>query len=121
MAQPNFPAIADHLQGIQNEVVLVSNMPGIAGQIGLQHQEMITLMREMRAEMRAEMRGMGAEMRAEMRAEMGEIRAEMRAEMGEIRAEMRAKSGEMKDWMQGQLGKIQGQIEQVRNEYVSLS
>ena len=55
MAQPNFLAIANHIQGIRNEFVKISKMPSvpaIADQNGLQqqieanHMEMTTSMKE---------------------------------------------------------------------------
>jgi len=45
MAQPNFPAIGNHLQviqgglqGIENEVALVANMPALLGYNAVQHR-----------------------------------------------------------------------------------
>jgi hypothetical protein len=38
MAQPDFASVAYHLQGIQNEVALVPNMPVMAGLDALQQR-----------------------------------------------------------------------------------
>lgn len=38
MAQPNVAAITNHLQGIQNEIALVHNIPTVAGVAALQQQ-----------------------------------------------------------------------------------
>ena len=93
MAQPNFPAIVDHLQGIQNEVRKVSNMPAIADQNGLQQQINTNYMK--------------------MIAGQNRLEQKLDANHTEIMTLMRE--------MQGQNVKMQGQLGEILNEYVSLS
>lgn len=48
MAQPNFTAATNHLQGIQNEDALVPNIPALAGLDSLRHEMNANLLQVIR-------------------------------------------------------------------------
>ena len=96
MAQPNFSANVYHLQGIQNQVRKISNMPAIANQNGLQQQMDTNYMKKIAGQDRLEQK---------LDTTITLLR-EMQGQLGE---------------MQGQLGEMQGQLGEILNEYVSLS
>jgi len=132
MAQPDFPAIGNHLQdiqngfrGFQNQVALIANMPAVVGYNELRRkvQEQTKQLRHATNAMRRDRKAVRRDRKA-ARRERKVRRVRMKALRQRTKG-LKQKGNQLRLWADGKhtqtmaiLAEIRGQIEQIQNEYV---